>query len=634
MNFSLKIKLLSATIASVATIAVLGLAAYSGASIFADKLKQSHVITVALHNHANSDMMDDALRSDVYAAFYAASKAPLRRDEISAETHRHASNFKKLFKANETLSLPPDISTTLEQLEPLVNSYISSAEDLVSVAFENEQKAKFLLINFEKQFSALEMAMKEAGDKIQAFDKVQTEAADVFSAQTKWLSLAGLIIGILIAGVSIWVTLRHVLSPLTELTGALKKLAQGDLEVKLPMSRKDEIGAMARTVEAFKKDAVERIKITREARILSKLNEWLQSAKSETELYQMIAEFLRRLLPDCAGSIYIYANSRDVLECVKVWNGNQGTVTMHPDDCWGLRHGRTYTHGEDEFDFDCSHVQAGAADDYCCIPILAHGETVGLLHLEYAPQNKSNNTCSKTAFVEQRRLGLACAEHISLAIANVKLRDELRDQSIRDVLTGLYNRRYMLETSRREFQRAARQGQCVSMLSIDIDHFKTFNDNHGHDAGDTVLRAVGEVLLSSFRGDDVPCRFGGEEFVVLLPAASTSVAQQRAEEVRAKIQDLAVRYAENNLPRITISVGIASYPQSGTSPMEVLKVADEALYLAKQEGRNCVRLSPACQDHSDADLTHENKELAICEDDPDCCEHEPKEKDKILDAAE
>ncbi len=109
-----------------------------------------------------------------------------------------------------------------------------------------------------------------------------------------------------------------------------------------------------------------------------------------------------------------------------------------------------------------------------------------------------------------------------MAIANVKLRDQLRDQSIRDTLTGLFNRRYLLETCRREFSRAQRAQQSVSILSIDVDHFKKFNDNHGHDAGDTVLRAVGKCLENSFRNEDIACRFGGEEFIVVLPGANSS----------------------------------------------------------------------------------------------------------------
>src|SRR5262249_50491618 len=156
----------------------------------------------------------------------------------------------------------------------------------------------------------------------------------------------------------------------------------------------------------------------------------------------------------------------------------------------------------------CGHLQVTNPKRYCCIPILAHSETIGLLHLEFRQDHAQIGTENyKAQVAEDRRLGLLCAEHISLAIANVRLRDQLRDQSIRDPLTGLNTRRYMTETCRREFSRAARAQENVSLLSIDVDFFKKFNDNHGHDAGDTVLRAVGGCMETMFRNADVACRF-------------------------------------------------------------------------------------------------------------------------------
>jgi diguanylate cyclase (GGDEF)-like protein len=129
------------------------------------------------------------------------------------------------------------------------------------------------------------------------------------------------------------------------------------------------------------------------------------------------------------------------------------------------------------------------------------------------------------------------------------------------------------------------------MLSIDVDHFKKFNDNHGHDAGDTVLKEVGNCLEAVFRNEDVACRFGGEEFVVVLPGASLEIGAKRAEELRAKIEAISVRYLDNNLPRITISVGVAAFPEAGDNPQSVLKAADDALYRAKEGGRNRVELA-------------------------------------------
>ncbi len=498
MAVSLKAKLVTATLTSVVMIGALVFVVNYGADVFNGIVLQSRVVTTAVRNHTNADMMHDALRADVYAAFQFARTAPERQGEVVAEANAHAAEMQRLIEDNRALALPADVTARLPDLEQLLALYSASAESLVAGAFSEPQTAALRLSEFERQFSVLEGAMQTQGDVLEASAAAQSDTAASFSTQAMWVSNTVLVIGVLIGVFALWVTHLGVVSPLTKLTGALERFANGDYHAELPSSRRDEIGHMARALAVFSKEAIERNRLSRETQVLSELNEWLQSAKTEAELYQMIADFLCKFIPDCVGTIYIYANSRDILECVKMWNGSHGAASIHPDDCWGLRRGRTYTHGEGEIDFDCPHVQPGVATGYCCVPILAHGETVGLLHLEYKP--KSDVKSAKAAMWEQRRLGVATVEHISLAIANVRLRDQLRDQSIRDTLTGLYNRRYLLETCRREFQRAARAGQPVTILSIDVDHFKTFNDNHGHDAGDTVLRAVGEGLISTFRG--------------------------------------------------------------------------------------------------------------------------------------
>lgn len=400
------------------------------------------------------------------------------------------------------------------------------------------------------------------------------------------LLLAGVAVIALCAGLLL--IRGHLLAPLLRVKKSMLRLAEGDLESRDHVSRQTaEIAEMDQAIGVFRDGMVERARLNREGKLLSELNEWLQSCNSLQELYQMVAQFLSRLMPNCGGSLYVYSNSRDILECAKSWNGSKVSANMRPEDCWGLRRGRVYTFGEKEIDFACTHIADPNHGEYCCIPILAHGDTIGLLNLDF---HCEGDKCSIEEVGEFRRLGLVCAEQISLAIANVKLRDQLRDQSIRDPLTGLFNRRYMLETCRREFSRAGRAGQPVSVLSIDVDHFKKYNDNHGHDAGDMVLRAVGECMENTFRNEDVPCRFGGEEFIVLLPGASIEVAARRAEQLRSKVESLIVRYLEKNLPRVTISIGVAAFPDAGDNPELILKAADEALYRAKAGGRNRVEL--------------------------------------------
>ncbi len=397
-----------------------------------------------------------------------------------------------------------------------------------------------------------------------------------------------------VATLALWagfvVIRRSLLRPLLRLRGRILQLATGDYAAAFEWRQgAAEIGDMARAVEMFRIELIDRQRLNRETKLLSALNVWLQSCSSLHELYDMIAAFLAKLLPTCPGSLFIYANSRDVLESAKAWNGGRIVPTMQPEDCWALRRGRAYTYGEEEIAFVCTHVGADHAERYSCIPILAHGETIGLFHLEFPDGERTGDAAADDALMaEQRRLAIACAEQISLAIANVKLRDRLRDQSIRDPLTGLYNRRYLLETCRREFARAVRTKSSVGMLSLDIDNFKKFNDDYGHEAGDLVLREVGNSLETMFRTEDLSCRFGGDEFVVVLPGADTVAAVGRAENLRSRIEALTVRYLDQDLPRITISVGVAAFPGAGDTPEATLKAADDALYRAKAHGRNRV----------------------------------------------
>ncbi|MBO9450145.1 diguanylate cyclase [Tropicibacter sp. R16_0] len=331
----------------------------------------------------------------------------------------------------------------------------------------------------------------------------------------------------------------------------------------------------------------EQLRLAREVRLLGELNEWLQSSRSLDELFDMVAKFMTHILPNAEGSVYVYSNSRDVLDGCASWNGGTHKEHIHPDGCWGLRRGRTYEYGATEVDFVCEHAEPHDGRPYFCFPILAHGETVGLMHLRAQHG-------SEESFALNKKLAQMCAEQISMAIANVRMRDQLHDQSVRDPLTGLFNRRHMTDRLRKLISRSQATGAPVSLIAVDVDHFKKFNDNHGHDAGDMVLRAVGSVLEQSCDGDEIACRMGGEEFTLILPDSSPTEVMTRAEKLRKSVEDIAVRYGEKTLPRITISLGVAHYPTHGTMPQDLMRAADDALYDAKAKGRNqvCVATLP------------------------------------------
>lgn len=324
-----------------------------------------------------------------------------------------------------------------------------------------------------------------------------------------------------------------------------------------------------------------------ESRLLAEFNEWLQSSDSLEELFTVVSSFLEKLLPGSAGSVYVYADTRDVLEAVCSWPNEAGLSNFEPPDCWALRRGRAYFYGRNAVDFSCTHVnlewEKDTPAEYYCLPIIAHGDTVGLLHISFGQSDMMEGQ-------DQQKLANFCGEQISLAIANVKLREQLREQSTRDPLTGLYNRRYFLDYAKRELHRCAGGKRSAGLIALDIDHFKKFNDTYGHDAGDEVLKMLAEILQNQFREVDVPCRMGGEEFIVMLPGADLARTEERAEALRAEIEAQELRYGGETL-KVTSSIGVSVYPNHGKSLAALMQEADQALYVAKDSGRNIVKIA-------------------------------------------
>lgn len=197
---------------------------------------------------------------------------------------------------------------------------------------------------------------------------------------------------------------------------------------------------------------------------------------------------------------------------------------------------------------------------------------------------KEDITQRKEAEEELQRLNAELNVQLN---RNQELSEILREQAIHDPLTNLYNRRYLQETLPREFSRAQRENYPISILMVDIDHFKSFNDTHGHDAGDMVLKALADTLMEGTRAEDIVVRYGGEEILVILINTPSGIALDRAEALRAAISQKTVLFAGVNL-RVTVSIGAATYPASGDTPEEVIRASDLAMYRAKDAGRNCV----------------------------------------------
>ena len=322
----------------------------------------------------------------------------------------------------------------------------------------------------------------------------------------------------------------------------------------------------------------------REMTLLAELGELLDSCQTIDEAHGVIGRIADALFPGDAGALYELEPARNTAEAMTVW-GTPPPVhrVMNPTDCWGLRRGRMHVVGPED-EPRCAHIAEPITTGAICEPLAAQSETLGVLHLQVRQPR------GPTLLIERKRIAQTLGEHLSLALANFRLREVMRQQSSRDPLTDLYNRRYMEESLYRELRRSARETGGIGILMIDLDHFKALNDTYGHATGDVALRTIADFLKGAIRAEDIACRYGGEEFVVILPKASLADAVQRAEALRVGLRSMGDPPAAH-FSTITISIGVAAFPDHGSTGDELLGAADRALYRAKEQGRDRVAVA-------------------------------------------
>jgi len=314
------------------------------------------------------------------------------------------------------------------------------------------------------------------------------------------------------------------------------------------------------------------------------------------EACTVVENSVPKLFPDApSGALYLFKSSRDLVEAAIRWGKKDGlTPTFPPDACWALRRGQAHWSGHGGGGIRCQHLTENARVEGLCVPMVAQGNTVGVLHLEFERAADLRNASDLESLREsQQGLASSTASQIALSLASLQLRETLREQAIRDPLTRLFNRRFLEESFERELQLAARKKQSISVLFLDLDHFKRFNDTFGHDAGDMVLQSLADLFRSFFRSTDICCRFGGEEFAIILPESSSEDAAIRADALRSEVKNLRLKYKKESLGQLTLSAGIAAFPEHGSSSAELLKIADECLYQSKTHGRDVVTVALA-----------------------------------------
>ena len=372
---------------------------------------------------------------------------------------------------------------------------------------------------------------------------------------------------------------------LSEIKKALDDLATVNQRLQYEVAERKQMEAALQAANLSLQEVLAQVKERNRAMTLAnEMADMLQACQTSEEAYKTIGLFMPSFFPNDAGALYMFNDSRNHFEAVASWGQDRPALSIFaPDECWSVRRGRLHLVENPQEALHCRHVAQNVPGGYLCIPLIAQGETLGVFHVKFGPQAEAQEDSLAAA---RNQLAQTVAEDMALALANLRLRENLRSQAIRDPLTGLFNRRYLEETMEREINRVKRQKTSLGVIMMDLDHFKQYNDKFGHSAGDELLSALGILLKSQIRGEDIACRYGGEEFLLILPGASMEIALERAESLRQALKD--IHQHHQGLKPTTLSLGVAVYPDHGDNGLEIIKAADAALYRAKQAGRDRV----------------------------------------------
>ena len=318
--------------------------------------------------------------------------------------------------------------------------------------------------------------------------------------------------------------------------------------------------------------------------IINYMNERLQLCKSSIEAYFAIKIAAEELFVDFFGGLTItdaFGNQALVTQ----WGDKQTlNAKFSSDKCQALRSGNKYVVKNCQMDLSCMHYNILPEESYC-IPLIIDSKSLGMINFNFPKK------ITVTNYKEQ--VMTVFSDAVKLALANIQLHETLQQEATHDPLTNLYNRRYLNEALSREFYRIIREKNSLCFAMLDLDNFKKFNDSYGHEAGDEVLKYIGALLTNLVRGNDIACRFGGEEFVLVFINTTIDNIMPYLEQIRKEIEKAEIYFNEELLPQITTSIGVAQAPEQGTTVNEIIQAADMALYSAKKAGRNRVMTTQA-----------------------------------------
>ncbi len=462
-----------------------------------------------------------------------------------------------------------DLGATPEELEHLRQGMAvahaleqEQQQAMDAVARGDNARALQLLfgVNYEHELDRVDLQFAQFRSLLDYRTGMSIKAATEASQRLRTLSeiMVGLT-ALLFLFVLGFILKRRILQPVVKLSDVVNRLATQDYAVEAPLLQQvDEIGDMAQAIHVFRENGLARQRLEQERDadwairgLLSRMTQRLQGSESRGDIIELARLFAPQIAPGLAGRLYVLDTHEHLMVCAARWPETSGGDTAFtPDECWALRRGQTHSPGRDLVDIPCKHLPPAAAMRAICVPLIAQNETIGLLSFEKISEERE----PPYVYLE------LMAETLALALANQKLRDELTEKAMYDSLTGLRNRYHLEDALHACISQAEATGSPVSCLMIDIDYFKTLNDRYGHDAGDAVLKEVARTIRAVPGETAQVFRYGGEEFLMLLPGMPQAQAHALATRILTQVSELSLRYNGLEIGPVSVSIGLATWP--------------------------------------------------------------------------
>ncbi len=580
-----------ATITNFAYIATVVLTLSSGVALFmasnADRAERAAVKQSRDFDTATEQLEKEAFSLTDRARLAVVNPQPENIQAWKAELaqdrrlEKHLNALKDIGASAEELLLLRDGLTALDTLEDEQQAAITAIEQ----GRHDEAIRLLFSADYEGQLSQAEYRFAHFESLINQRTDATVAEATHFSQRLRTLSEIMVALTALLFLFVLGFIIKHrILRPVVTLSDVVNRLASQDYAVETPLlAQVDEIGDMAQAIHIFRENGMVRQRLEQERdadwitrNLLARMTQRLQGCESHRSIIKVVKVFAPKVMPEMGGRLYILDPQSNSMKCMASWLSPAGDdAPFMPESCWALKRGQLHSPSRDTVDIPCEHYPAQIAAKAICVPLIAQNKPIGLLTFDNHISNK------KPPYIYLELM----AETLSLALANQKLRDTLTEKAMYDPLTGLRNRHNLDDILRTLIENAETKKSCVSCLMIDIDYFKRLNDTWGHGAGDKVLRETARIISEQLDENSVAFRYGGEEFLILLPDFEELQAKHVAEKILHNITAHRMLYELHEVGPVSVSIGLATWPTHARES-NLVRAADLALYLAKERGRS------------------------------------------------